>query len=303
MASWNSSYGDIGIKFRKANRHLHFVGGAKIRSQHTRLINEDGAVQLSLDSKSATSPLLNFRIGATVAADGGTPTPAGEIFASSTQFTFQHLNENGELIFSPGDAAAFRMNKFRFAPIVDNVMALGIGSARFTTVYATTGTINTSDRDQKTDIRDISDRERAVAVRVKALLKAYRFKDAVAEKDDDARIHFGVIAQDVRDAFAAEGLDGHRYALLCYDEWDEEPDTVQTDRYETKPAVYEQRVTTVEGRTPEGESDIREYSEDTDVVLEPAVIDERTRIVPGRKAGGRWGVRYDELFAFVLSAL
>ena len=43
-------------------------------------------------------------------------------------------------------------------------------------------------------------------------------KDAVAKKGDDARIHTGVIAQDLIAVFDSEGLDAHRYGLFCYDE-------------------------------------------------------------------------------------
>src|SRR3546814_13529619 len=56
-------------------------------------------------------------------------------------------------------------------------------------------------------------------------------------KGDDARLHAGVLAQEVHDAFIAEGLDGFRYGLLCYDTWDEKTDpnsgevTPAGDRY------------------------------------------------------------------------
>ena len=34
------------------------------------------------------------------------------------------------------------------------------------------------------------------------------------DKGDDARIHFGIIAQDLQDAFEAEGLDAGRYGMF-----------------------------------------------------------------------------------------
>jgi ribosomal protein L9 len=84
-------------------------------------------------------------------------------------------------------------------------------------VYAATGTINTSDRNEKQDIEELSDSERRVATRIKNLVRKFKFKDAVAEKGNTARIHFGVIAQDVQEAFAAEGLDAYKYGLFCSD--------------------------------------------------------------------------------------
>lgn len=77
--------------------------------------------------------------------------------------------------------------------------------------------------------------------------------------EDSARWHFGVIAQDVRDAFLKHGVDGAQYGLLCYDEW------------EAKEAVYRQltdeELASVEYPTPQ-----------TKALAEPAV-----------EAGNRWG--------------
>lgn len=111
-------------------------------------------------------------------------------------------------------------------PRGDNDHSFGIAALRWSIVYCATGTINTSDRDSKQDIRDISEAEKRVAIAVRGLIKAYRLKDSVAAKGDGARIHIGVIAQDVQAAFEAEGLDGFRYGVLCYDEWDEKEQSV-----------------------------------------------------------------------------
>jgi hypothetical protein len=105
-----------------------------------------------------------------------------------------------------------------FAPAVDNAYVLGSPSFRWTTVYATTGTINTSDARQKQQDRPLSEAERAVAVRVKGLIKTFKFNEAVEKKGDAARIHIGVYAQELADAFAAEGLDATNYGMFCRDE-------------------------------------------------------------------------------------
>jgi hypothetical protein len=118
--------------------------------------------------------------------------------------------ESGSVVVGMLDTTGFRGGN-------DGVPNLGESFARWNTVYATTGTINTSDRNEKQDIEELSEAERRVAVRVKSLIRKFRFKDAVAKKGDAARIHFGVIAQDVQDAFAAEGLDASRYGLFCSD--------------------------------------------------------------------------------------
>ena len=96
-------------------------------------------------------------------------------------------------------------------------MNFGLAANRMNTVYAANGTINTSDANEKQQIRELDVAERAVAKRLKGLIRAYKFNSAVDAKGDEARIHVGVIAQDVRAAFEAEGLDAHRYAAFCSD--------------------------------------------------------------------------------------
>ncbi len=93
---------------------------------------------------------------------------------------------------------------------------------------------------------------------------AYKWLDAVAAKGELARWHFGVIAQDVRDAFLSHGIDGTRFGLLCYDEWD--------DQYAPVMAVH----TTIEN----GEEIVTEY--------------DTGEVVLVKKAGSSWGIRPDQ---------
>jgi hypothetical protein len=94
----------------------------------------------------------------------------------------------------------------------DDTLDLGVASVRFDDIYATNGTIQTSDRNEKQDIEELSEAEQRVAVAAKGLLRKFRWKSKVEEKGDDARIHFGIIAQDLQAAFEAEGL---RRRTLC----------------------------------------------------------------------------------------
>tara|TARA_R100000426_G_scaffold22085_1_gene18963 strand:- start:754 stop:3624 length:2871 start_codon:yes stop_codon:yes gene_type:complete len=110
----------------------------------------------------------------------------------------------------------------------DDRMDLGRYNARWDDVFATNGTISTSDENEKQDISDLDETEKKVAVKAKALLKKYRWKSAVETKGDDARIHFGIIAQDLKQAFESEGLDAHRYGMFCSNTWTDEDGTEQT---------------------------------------------------------------------------
>jgi hypothetical protein len=170
-------------------------------------------------------------------------------------------------------ASVVRFFTSTFRPVPDNTVSLGNAAGRWSTVFAGTGTINTSDARSKTDIADLDEAETRVAQRLKKLVKKYRFRDAVAEKGDKARIHVGVIAQDVQAAFEVEGLDPFAYSVLCFDKWEEQEAVTRSW------------------------SD--EYDDDGNLIREAGI----EVIEPAREAGDRYGIRYDELFAFILSAL
>ena len=101
----------------------------------------------------------------------------------------------------------------------DNDVDLGKSGVRWKTVFAGTGSINTSDENEKQSIQPLTSSEMNVAKRLSALFKKYKFNDAVEQKGDNARTHTGIIAQDVQQAFTDEGLDASNYALWCSDTW------------------------------------------------------------------------------------
>jgi len=105
----------------------------------------------------------------------------------------------------------------------DAKISLGnTSNARFDDICAMNGTIQTSDRNEKQDIESLTEAEERVAVVAKGLFKKFRWKSAVQDKGDDARIHFGIIAQDLQAAFEAEGLDAGRYGMFTSDTWTED---------------------------------------------------------------------------------
>ena len=116
----------------------------------------------------------------------------------------------------------------------DNAIDLGSSSARFDDIYATNGTIQTSDRNEKQDIQALTDAEQRVATACKGLIRRFRWQDSVAEKDNNpdsdetARLHFGVIAQDLQDAFTAEGLDAGDYGMFISNTWEDDNGVEQT---------------------------------------------------------------------------
>jgi len=192
------------------------------------------------------------------------------------------------LMNTPGDANNYARFDASVQPATDNVRACGSSSRRWSVIFAGTGTINTSDGTVKTDIREMEEVERRVAIKLKGMFRRFKFTDAVEEKGGRARLHFGVIAQDVQQAFADEGLNASDYGLFCYDEWE--------DQYQTIPAemVYHPAVTS-SLVSPDGEQLIIE--EERWEVIKPA---EQVLV---KEAGGRYGIRYEELLCFIMAAI
>lgn len=160
-----------------------------------------------------------------------------------------------------GGTTRWRMDETSLRPFADNAYSLGNGSLRPTIIYAATGTINTSDAREKTDPLPIDDAVLDAWGDVQFI--TFQWLEAIRQKGGEvAREHFGVIAQHVRDAFIARGLDGTRYGLLCYDEWE--------DVYEPELALRENLDT----------GELEEYS-----------TGEMTLVM---SKGNRWGIRPDQ---------
>jgi hypothetical protein len=143
-------------------------------------------------------------------------------------------NSNGDFCFTGASNVGIGFQGNAFLPLngssvrTDNTKDIGASSVRFDDIYATNGTIQTSDRNEKQDIEALTEAETRVAVAVKGLLRKFRWQSAVEEKGDEARIHFGIIAQDLQDAFTAEGLDAGDYAMFISSTWTDDGGVEQT---------------------------------------------------------------------------
>jgi hypothetical protein len=171
------------------------------------IINHDALVVRVDGDKNAILELGKKSVSNTSAIrwfSDGTDTINHEIISSSNQLAIKSPLTTTKLL----------------APDVSNSFSLGIAALKWTEVFATNGTINTSDGRNKQQIRSINEKEEFVATKLKSLIRAYKWNDAVESKGDKARIHFGIIAQDVKKAFEEEGLNADEYGIFCYDEWD-----------------------------------------------------------------------------------
>ena len=84
-----------------------------------------------------------------------------------------------------------RVSTTQLTPITNNTYSLGNSTLRWTTVFATNGTINTSDRKQKKEIEELEDEWLDAIENIQPV----KFKFI----DDDERYHTGFIAQDVKE--------------------------------------------------------------------------------------------------------
>lgn len=122
-------------------------------------------------------------------------------------------------------------------PSNDGATSAGWALARYSTVFAVTGTINTSDAREKTPVAPFSDAELAVAKSLAAEIGVYKWLTAIENKGmADSRYHIGMTAQRVVELFTAQGLDAYQYGLLCYDAWAAMDATLDPDGNELSPA-------------------------------------------------------------------
>jgi hypothetical protein len=111
----------------------------------------------------------------------------------------------------------------------DDLIDLGRSAARFDDIFATNGTINTSDATEKQSIEELTEAEIRVAQTCKGLVRKFKWNSAVEKKGiEGARYHFGVMAQDVQAAFASEGLSAEDYGVFVSETWTNEAGAEQT---------------------------------------------------------------------------
>ena len=115
-----------------------------------------------------------------------------------------------------------------FCPNVTNDVPLGLSNKRWSTVYAKTGTINTSDRTKKHDIKDLTEVYEKLFLKLQP--KSFIFNDG-------DRVHIGAISQDVEDAMQELGMSAEDFVGFCkdirydYREYNDDGTPVEESRY------------------------------------------------------------------------
>jgi hypothetical protein len=249
-ATNSTSYGYYGIKNNNTGNPFYFhVGGSeamRIDSSGNLLV---GTTDTDPSNNNAGNTTDN---GIALRADGFLAiarafAPVAYLNRTGTDGPITHFLKDGSTVGSIGNYSSDALSiisgdtGLAFAPSIDAIFPigsvtgarddaidLGRSNVRFDDIYATNGTINTSDRNEKQDIEALSETETRVAIAAKGLLRKFRWQSAVASKGDDARIHFGIIAQDLQDAFTAEGLDAGDYGMFISSTWTNDDGVEQT---------------------------------------------------------------------------
>jgi hypothetical protein len=168
----------------------------------------------------------------------------------------------------------------------DDVNDCGGPSNRWDDIYATSGTVNTSDQNEKQSIQSLTTAEMNVAKRLSSLIKTFKWNSSVEEKGDSARTHAGIIAQDVEQAFADEGLNASNYGLWCSDTWWEKE--ISVDAVQAQEATYDE----------EG-NELTPAIEAVEAKDAYTYIDTKEEATEGYTEKTRLGVRYPELLSFI----
>jgi hypothetical protein len=195
-------------------------------------LNQNTTGNAATATLATTATTATTATSATTATTAGTATYGTNVGASGTSYSvydsgsvvgLKSTSTTAGLVNSSNNGVFFNgaSSPPTLSPTTDNAYSCGYSSFRWTVIYATTGTINTSDANQKQQVADLSAAEKEVAKSIKGLIKTYKFNDAVAAKGSAARKHVGVIAQDVQVAFAAQGLNAEEYGIFCSDTVDD----------------------------------------------------------------------------------
>ncbi|WP_374074603.1 tail fiber domain-containing protein [Bdellovibrio bacteriovorus] len=139
-----------------------------------------------------------------------TSATAGGAILVHTAATHQLRIDSNEIQTSlNGAPSALTINTFGglvqvggiFQPTTDNSFTLGASTKRWSAVYATNGTIQTSDRRLKKDIQDLN-----LGLRFITSLRPVSFKWR-SDEHSSAQTHWGLIAQELHEQVNKEGAD------------------------------------------------------------------------------------------------
>ena len=208
----------------------------------SRTTSDTSASALQVNKTTGEGAVINVASGGTTAGTIGVNGSFIYVGSGNVNLRF-HNNASAILPATSGGSSR------------DNAIDLGSSGARYDDIFATNGTIQTSDQNEKQQIASLTAAEITAAKAISALFKTFKWNDKVEAKGDDARTHTGVIAQEVQTAMTDAGLDAADYAFWCSDTWTDDDGNSQTRMGIRYPellsfvgAATEQRLANIETR-------------------------------------------------------
>jgi hypothetical protein len=221
-AQWNNAIGGTGLG--PDFGQLIAVGVGDMPAAASGYRRAKKPIQLGATSVYDGSVSSNYD---TVTGEAYVAASYGNSLTFGTVSGYTRLNASTAVAAASGSVLTIKSvglsgSNLSFEPGTNNEITLGRAGFRWSEVFATNGTINTSDAREKQQIRTLLDAEKAVALKCKGLLRAFKWNEAVEKKGTKARIHFGIIAQELAEAFRSENLNPDDYGMFCYDEWEDQ---------------------------------------------------------------------------------
>ncbi|QDH70835.1 tail fiber domain-containing protein [Marilutibacter alkalisoli] len=121
-----------------------------------------------------------------------------------------------------------------FYPNSDNAFDFGKAGNRIKEYWGVNATINTSDARLKSTPRYLTQNEIKAAQEIARLPMVWQWLSAIQEKGPDARLHCGPTVQAVMAIMQAHDIDPFRWGAICYDEWPEQQEIIESweDEYD-----------------------------------------------------------------------
>lgn len=261
--------------------YLGTAGSPIIAAEDSAGLTAAGIPQLGVNNTWTGRQTLNdLRYGGTVGGYSGISTstsftPGSKaallLYAPSDANTYIGSVDTKNVVIKPAWGANFFTFETGALRVTNNVMTLGVAGGRWSEIYAVNATINTSDEREKEQIEDIPDDLLDVWEGVR--WRVFKWREAVAKKGDDARLHAGLIAQEVHQVLEARGVDGFKLGLLCYDVW------AARSEFEGREILGEDGQPLLDANGSE-------------------LVEIVEHVIPG---GDAWGVRYEQAMAFELA--
>ena len=202
--------------------------GIELRADKTLWVTRSGSTTAYLNRTSSDGEILQFTKNGSA---------SGKISIISNGMYVSAPNNGGAgLLFNDNANPLYpAKNNSGTMAVVDDYVDLGASALRFDDVYATNGTIQTSDENEKQNIASLTSAEITAATAISKLFKTFKWKSKVTTKGNDARIHTGVIAQQVEKAMSDAGLDASKYAFWCSNTWWQVDDGLPYDTKDEAP--------------------------------------------------------------------